>query len=194
MNYCITNAGREREGGRVAVAEETDDYLRYREYGGVGWWAGARYADPLHPLADTSLESLPPMCDDEDMAGLEAFMRGHNESLFKYMVQVFKEHGCTRKEIADALGIDARTLNKNLHHPEKLTADEVNVICETAHCELGELRKMRSADESAMDTFPTLSDLHRKIVREIIQDFKVSEGTKAFLLAEEIRHQRNAEK
>ena len=194
MNYCITNAGREREGGRVAVAEETDDYLRYREYGGVGWRAGARYTDPLHPLADMSLESLPSMCDDEDMVGLEAFMRDHNKNLFEYMVQVFKKHGCTRKEIATALGIDTRTLNQKLHHPEELTADEVNVICETAHCELGELRKMRSADESAMDAFPTLSDLHRKIVREIIQDFKMSEVMKALFLAEQTRHQRNAEK
>ena len=121
------------------------------------------------------------MCDDEDMACLEGFMSDHSKTLSEYLLQVFKKHGCTRKEIAAALGIDARTLNKKLHHPEKLTADEISVICETAHCELDELRKMRSADESAMDTFPTLSDLHRKIVREIIQDFQVSEIKSGFL-------------
>lgn len=176
----------------MAVAEESEDYTKYQEYG-ICWWAGARYTDPDHPLADVSLESLTSMCEGEEVEEAEAFMHDRSNKGFEYLIQVFKKHGCARKEIAAALGIDTRTLNKKLHHPEQLTAGEVNVICETAHCELDDLRETRSVDERAMDTFPTLSDLHRKIVREIIQDFQVSEIKSGFLEGY-IRHPPTTEK
>ena len=173
MNYCITNAGREREGGRVAVAEEFDA----KEYWAVGWGGPPlNYPDPEHPLA----------------MGLELWLWQHqaqkedeyrNRQALKHFKGVLRQYGKTLKEVATAEGIGYRTLEKKFEHYEKLTAAEVKWLCKFIGCELDELRHTQNDDSQAIDWYMSLNDCHREVARNVIWSLKQAEWNVDSLLS-----------
>ena len=160
----------------MVVAEETGDGRddEYSIYSFGGDWDSHfnSFEDPEHPLSTGHNLRTDPKSAVYDPTAKQR----RSKYLSKHFKEVLKRHGKTLKEVAAAWGIDCRTLNKYMGHPETLDADTAWWLCEFIGCELNELRYPSiNENRETVDWYMSLNDYHKEVVRNVIWSLKQAE-------------------